>query len=456
MTMDWELFVTLELGDNSYLVASGGEAALIDPQRDAWRFLATAASRQLTLRYVVETHVHNDYLSGALEVRASTGAEIAAPARGNYQFPYRRIEEGAELRIGALRLVAWDTPGHTPEHISWLVYEDGSQEPVAVFSGGSLMVGTVGRTDLLGAEHTESLARSQFGNVRRLLTLPESVQVLPTHGAGSFCGSSTPGGARTTTIGAERHQNVILRMPDEESFVRRQLSGLLDFPTYYRHIGSLNRAGPKVLEALPLLKPLPAEVVAEQIKAAVWVVDGRDRLQFAAAHIPGSLNIELDLTFSTYVGWVIPFNSPLLLVLPQATEPTIKEAVTQLIRIGYERVEGYLDGGIEAWREAGRTLASYPTANIDELCQALQGSQPPQVLDVRQRLEWDAGHIPDSRHIFVGDLPKQLDRLPRDKEVWVLCSTGHRASLAASLLDRARIPVRMVSRGGVPDWLARR
>lgn len=153
---------------------------------------------------------------------------------------------------------------------------------------------------------------------------------------------------------------------------------------------------------------------------------------------------------------MIPFNSPLLLVLPQATEPTIKEAVTQLIRIGYERVEGYLDGGIEAWREAGRTLASYPTANIDELCQALQGSQPPQVLDVRQRLEWDAGHIPDSRHIFVGDLPKQLDRLPRDKEVWVLCSTGHRASLAASLLDRARIPVRMVSRGGVPDWLARR
>jgi glyoxylase-like metal-dependent hydrolase (beta-lactamase superfamily II) len=188
--MRYELFVTPGLGDNSYLLVSGDEAAVIDPQRDAWRFLAVAEAQRLRVRYVLETHVHNDYVSGALEIRAAARAEIAAPARGRYEFPIRAVAEGDELHLGGLRLVAWETPGHTPEHLAWLVYEADQPDPVAAFSGGSLIVGSAGRTDLLGADFTDELTRAQFRSLQRLAGLPRTVRLLPTHGAGSFCTAS--------------------------------------------------------------------------------------------------------------------------------------------------------------------------------------------------------------------------------------------------------------------------
>ncbi len=225
--MDYKLFVTPGLGDNSYLLISGQEAALIDPQRDAWRFLAVAESQKVRLRYALETHVHNDYVTGALEVRAATGAEVAAPARGKYEFPHRPMAEGDELRVGAVRLVAIETPGHTPEHISWLVYEDGASDPMAVFTGGSLIVGSAGRTDLLGHDVADELTRAQFGSVRRLAALPAQVQLLPTHGAGSFCTASVPSMARTSTIGEELAQNPALAPRDVEAFVRSSSAGFV-------------------------------------------------------------------------------------------------------------------------------------------------------------------------------------------------------------------------------------
>jgi glyoxylase-like metal-dependent hydrolase (beta-lactamase superfamily II)/rhodanese-related sulfurtransferase len=455
MPVDYRLFVTPGLGDNSYLLVSGGEAALIDPQRDAWRFTAVAEAERLALRYVLETHVHNDYVTGALEARAATGAEVAAPARGGYRFPHRRMAEGDELRVGAVRLVAMDTPGHTPEHIAWLVWEDGAREPAAVFTGGSLIVGSAGRTDLLGEALAEELTRAQFATVRRLGGLPPHVQLLPTHGAGSFCTASVPSMGRTSTIGEEVARNPALAPRDADAFVRQQLSGLRAYPAYYPHIAPINRQGPGVLGSLPRPPALGAEEVARRLEAGIWVVDARDRHAFAAAHIPGSLNVELDSMFGTYVGWVTPFDSPLVLVLPDPVEAWLREATTQLIRIGYERLEGHLDGGFEAWRSSRRPVRAYPTAGVDDLCHAYLAGQSVRVLDVRQPVEWATGVVPDSRRVHLGDLPAALRSLPRDEELWTACASGHRASIAASLLDRAGLRVRLVAQGGVPEWLAR-
>ncbi len=254
--MDFEIFVTPGLGDNSYLVWSGSEALLVDPQRDVWRFLEVAKRKGLSIRYVLETHVHNDYLTGALAIRAATGAAIAAPARGDYQFPHCGLHEGDEIQVGSLRLVALETPGHTPEHLSYLVFEGAAASPVALFSGGSLIVGSAGRTDLLGESRTEELTRAQYRSLRRLATFPDDVQLLPTHGAGSFCASTAPSLQRTSTIGEERVANPALVAPDEETFLRQQLAGLLAFPTYYRHMAPINRAGPDVLRSLPGSRPL--------------------------------------------------------------------------------------------------------------------------------------------------------------------------------------------------------
>lgn len=453
--MEYKLFVTAGLGDNSYLVVSGDEAFVVDPQRDAWRFLSVAEAQQVSVRYVLETHVHNDYVSGAREIQAATRAEIAAPAMGNYAFPHRRMAEGDELRVGALRIVAIETPGHTPEHTGWIVYEDGVTDPVAVFTGGSLIVGSAGRTDLLGPEMAGELTRAQFRTLRRLGGLPAGVQVLPTHGAGSFCTSIVPAMERTTTIGAELGRNLALAAPTEEAFIHQQLRGLLAYPAYYPYMAPINRRGPQVLSSLPRLAALSPEDVVHRVRAGAWVIDGRDRLPFAEAHMPDALNIELDSTFGTYVGWVTPFNCSIVLVLPEPVEEAAAEAVTQLLRIGYERIDGYVAGGLDAWHASGQPIRSYATASVDDLCRAYLAGQPLHVLDVRQQQEWEAGHVPDSLHIFIGDLPKQLHRIPREKEMWTACASGHRAALAASLLDRAGIPVRLVARGGVPEWLAR-
>jgi glyoxylase-like metal-dependent hydrolase (beta-lactamase superfamily II)/rhodanese-related sulfurtransferase len=450
--MDVEVFVTDGLGDNSYLVRSGEEAVLVDPQRDAWRFLAAAEAKGARIGAVLETHVHNDYVSGAQEVRAATGAEIVAPAMGGYRFPHRPAAEGEEVRVGDLRLVAMATPGHTPEHLAWLAHEGQATTPRAVFTGGSLLVGSAGRTDLLGPQLVGELAHAQFGSIRRLAALPDEVEVLPTHGAGSFCVAAMPATRRTTTIGQERRENLLFRAADEDAFGEELRAEPMAWPTYYRHMAPINRAGPAVLGRLPSVPAVPPNVLADRAQAGAWVVDGRDRDSFAAGHIPGSVNIELNVGFASYVGWMLPFDAPLLLVLPDPQDRFLREATTQLLRIGWTRLAGYLAGGLDAWRAGGGELRAYPTGTVAELCDARLRGEAPRVLDVRQELEWAWGTIPGSEQVFVADLPGRLDSLPRDGEVWVICSNGHRASIAASLLDRADIPVRLVGSGSVTQW----
>lgn len=450
--MDLDVFVTPGLGDNSYLLRSGDEAALVDPQRDAWRFLAAADRLGVRVRYVLETHVHYDYVSGAQEVRTATGAELVLPARGAYEFAHRPADEGEELALGDLRLVALATPGHTPEHIAWEAYRAGADSPDALFSGGSLLVGSAGRTDLLGPEHTEGLTRSQFETMRRLAELPDDVEVLPTHGAGSFCVAAMPATTPTSTMKDERRRNLLLRATDLADFTAEMSGELMTYPAYYARMAPINRAGAPVLGRLPSPPEVTPAAVEDALRRGVWVVDGRDRDAFAAGHIPGSVNIELNSGFASYVGWMLPFDAPLLLVLPEPEGSSLAEAMTQLVRIGWSSVQGYLPDGVDRWVHEGRAVSSYDVVSAEDLCAAHQRGERPYVLDVRQELEWGWGTVPDSRLVFVADVPRRLDEMPRDEPVWIICSNGHRASVAASWLDRAGVPVRLVGTGGVGEW----
>lgn len=451
LASDLSLVVTPGLGDSSYLLSSGDEAVLVDPQRDAARLLRVAEARGVRVRSVLETHVHNDYVSGAAEVRSATGAEIVGPARAGYTFAFRPVDEGDEVRVGDLRLVALATPGHTPEHTAYAVLAPDSEDPAAVFTGGSLIVGSAGRTDLLGAERAEGLARDQYRSLRRFAAIPDGALLLPTHGAGSFCASGPPQEDRTSTFERERASNPAMRAPDEETFVREQLTGLLAFPTYYAHMAPINRAGPEVLGAVPMPPPRSPEDLEARVAAGARLVDAREGAAFARAHVPGSLNVPLEDSFASYVGWLVPFGTPVVLVAPDAEARS--EASTQLFRIGYE-VRGYLDGDVDAWSGSGRPTSSYPVASVADLVAEVR-DEPGRVLDVRQRGEWDAGHLPGSRHCFVGDVPARLPELVGGGEIVVACASGYRSAMAASLLHAAGARVRLVARGGVPNALRR-
>jgi len=450
--MDLDVFVTPGLGDNSFLLRSGDEAVIVDPQRDAWRFLAAADVLGSRIRAVLETHVHNDYVSGAHEVRSATGAELVLPAGGRYAFPHRTAGEGDEVNVGDLRLIAMATPGHTPEHLAWLVHPAGEATPQAVFSGGSLLVGSVGRTDLLGPTHTDELTRAQYASIARLAALPEDVQVLPTHGAGSFCVATVPATRPTSSIRDEQRRNPLVRASGLAMFSTELSGELMAYPAYYAQMAPINRAGPPVLGRLPKPPTLTPSQVEEVQRRGAWVIDGRDRDAYAAAHLPGSLNVELNSGFASYVGWMLPFDTPILLVLPEPEDVSLADATTQLVRIGWSQVTGYLPGGVRPWRAHGGELAAYDTVGVEDLCQAQRRGEHPVVLDVRQELEWGWGRIPDSHRIFVADLPGRLDELPRTEPVWVICSNGHRASIAASLLAREGITPRLIGTGGVGEW----
>jgi rhodanese-related sulfurtransferase len=344
--------------------------------------------------------------------------------------------------------VALAAPGHTFDHTAYLLRDGASQAAAGLFSGGSLIVGSAGRTDLLGADRTDELTRLQFRTMRRLAALPDDLALLPTHGAGSFCATTRPSRDRTSTIGAERGSNPALRATDESEFVEQQLSGLLRYPDYYAHMAPINRAGPDVFGDVPLPPPMSPDDVEVLIAGGGWIVDARDGASFAEAHAPGSLNVPLEESFASYVGWLLPFGATIALLVPD--DASLVEASTQLFRIGFGPVAGRLEGGIEAWRASGRELASYPTVEIGNLMAELARGDAPDVVDVRQRSEWDAGHLDGSRHVFVADVPSRVREIDRGREVTVVCASGYRSAMAASLLHRAGVPIRLVPRRGVP------
>jgi hydroxyacylglutathione hydrolase len=421
---------TSSLGDRSYVVV-GNYAAVFDPQRDIDRVLEIAEARRVAVTHVFETHLHNDYVTGGYELAQRTGAAYVLPQGAAVRFDHVTAADGDEFRLGGgIAVRAMHTPGHTPHHLSYLVVDHG--EPAAVFTGGSLLYGTVGRTDLISDADTERLTREQFRSVRRLAQeLPGVVSVHPTHGFGSFCSSSASSGADSSTIAEERRTNIALTAGDESRFVDELLAGLAAYPRYYAHMAALNAGGPGPIDLSPPSPVDPAEI-RRRTHAGEWVVDLRERHAFAQAHLAGTVNVEIGDSFITYLGWTIRWGTPVTLVGDTAEE--VAEAQRQLARIGIDRPAGAATGGLDRWAQGG-DIRAYRSATFADL--AAERSDGLVVLDVRRDDEWAESHIDGALHIPLDQLEDRMDEVPPDRQVWAHCASGFRASIAASLLDRA-------------------
>lgn len=424
--------VTIEtagLGDRSYLAHDGEWAVVIDPQRDFDRVLAVADAEGVRITHVFETHIHNDYLTGGLALSAAVDAVYVVAAEDDVAFARTPAEEGTRFDTGRLTVTALSTPGHTPHHLSYALAEDGG-EPVAVFTGGSMLFGAVGRTDLIGTDLTDELTRKQYQSVRRLARdLPAAADVHPTHGFGSFCSATQTSGTEST-IGEERTANIAVMTDDEDAFVEQLIAGLGAYPRYYAHMGPANAEGPEVPDLAP---PTSVDTTAlrQRIDAGEWIVDLRKRRAFAKDHVTGTISVELGDSFVTFLGWTIPWGTPLTLIGDDAAE--VADAQRQLVRIGIDGLAGAATGSVESLA-AGRT-SSYPVTDFEGLGTVL-GRDDLVVLDVRRPDEWDKGHLADAVHIPFWELEARVDELP-DGEVWVHCASGFRASISASILDRA-------------------
>ena len=427
---------TTSLGDRSYVVTDGTVAAVIDPQRDIDRVLDVAADRGVEITHVFETHVHNDYITGGYQLARSTGAAYHLHADDEVTFDRVAVADGDVVHVGAMTVRAVHTPGHTPTHLSYVVSADG--DDVAVFTGGSMLYGTVGRTDLISRAMADELTRQQHRSVRRLADLlDDDVAVMPTHGFGSFCSSAVVDAGDTSTIGDERKQNLALTLTDEDDFVERLLSGLDAYPRYYVYMAPRNRLGPEPIDLSPPAPADPAEIRA-RIHSGEWVVDLRDRTVFAADFLQGTVNIGLDDSFSTYLGWLIPWNMPVTLV--GDTGDDIADAQRQLVRIGIERPAAAADGGIDAFAGGGRRR-SYRVVDFADVADLGSDHDRPTILDVRRYDEWSESSVTGATHVPLHELDRRMSEGPGG-EVWVHCRSGYRASIAASLLARAgRDPV---------------
>jgi len=447
-----ETFVDEDLGNSAYLVGSrtAKVAALIDPLRDADRYIATARDLGVRITHVLDTHLHNDFVSGSLEVAAHTGAVVGASAEADVEFDHQDLREGDRIPIGDVAIAVMGTPGHTPEHIAFTLLAPKSGAPLALFSGGALIVGGAARTDLLGHDLTEPLARRLYHTIHdKLLALPDAVSVYPTHGAGSFCAAPAVA-ERTTTIGLERAGNPLCQPQTEDEFVVHALEGLPSYPVYFRELRPINRRGPRLLGGLPALEPLSPAQVKDWVDGGRAVLDVRPARAFVEAHIPGAYGIALSAPIVTWAGWLIPFGTPLVLVSRGAEEHA--EAVRQLIRIGYDDLRGYLDGGMGAWRSAGLPVERVPTVTATDLHARLAVGPAPVVLDVRSDGEWEDGHIPGAIHIENGRLPYDDLTLPKDGPVVVHCGMRNRAAAGVSVLARRGYRNLMVMDGGFTAW----
>jgi hydroxyacylglutathione hydrolase len=431
------------LGNSSYVVDLGdGSALVVDPARDAERYLAEADRRDLRITRAAETHLHADFVSGSREL-AARGAQVVAARSAGLEHPHHGLGAGEELDLGGLTLVALATPGHTPEHLAYLL-RDG-RRPVALFSGGSLLVGAVARTDLISPEQTEDLARSLWRSIQeQVLSLPDNLPVYPTHGAGSFC-SVAPGGERVTTIGRERSSNPLLAAPDEDAFVARLLAGFGTFPPYFLELREVNRRGPRVYRERPTLSPLDVSAVAGLVAGGTVVVDVRPVEAFAAGHIPGSLSIPLRPQFASWLGWLIGRDEEVVFVLDADQDRA--ELVRQCLAIGYERLAGELTGGLVSWRSKGNPVATVSLV--------LPAETVGTVVDVRQHNEFSSGHVPGAISMELGDTAEQGSMLPAGP-LTVMCGHGERAMSAASILVAEGRTDVSVLLGGPADVVAAR
>ncbi|MER5475911.1 MBL fold metallo-hydrolase [Streptomyces sp. NPDC002734] len=417
------------LGNRHYLAGGRRAAVAVDPPRDIDQVLAAAARRGVRITHVVETHLHNDYVTGGLELARITGAVYLVPAGANVSFARTPVADGDAVTVeDGLELRAVATPGHTPHHTAYVLAEQGA--PVAAFTGGSLLIGTVGRPDLVEPRLTEQLARAQHASAHRLAAeLPDETAVLPTHGFGSFCSSAQAEG-ENTTIGREKNANTALTT-DVDTFVAELLAGLEDVPAYYAHMGPANAEGPAPVDLTPPAVADAAEIAA-RLAAGEWVVDLRNRVAFAEGHVAGSFNFDAEGKIATYLAWMIPWGKPVTLLAESPEQ--LAAAQRELVRVGIDRPAAAATGSPREWVPEGAELATFPRSTFAGLAE--EDTDGIVVLDVRRDSERAGGHVEGSIHIPIHELHKRLDEVPAGT-VWVHCAGGLRAGIAASLLDAA-------------------
>jgi hydroxyacylglutathione hydrolase len=441
MTVDLVPVVDDGLGNTTWLLGLGdGRALVVDASRDLRAVHAAAARRGWTVAYAADTHLHADFVTGAVDL-AADGAELLASAAGGRAYGHHGLHDGDEVDLGGLTLRALVTPGHTDEHLAYLVLD--GDRPLGVFTGGSLIVGAAARTDLVDPDRTEELARAQHASLRRLAELPDDVQVWPTHGAGSFC-AAPPGAARSSTIGRERTSNPLLAAPDADTFVTRLLAGLGTYPTYFGRLSEVNRRGPAPLPDDATLSALTVDDVVASRAAGAEVIDVRRPEAYAAGHVEGALSDTLRPVFATWLGWVVPDPAtPLVIVRDADQDP--EEIVWQARKVGYDALVGELAGGMVAWAEAGQPVSTVDLLTTDHL----DPRDPLTVVDVRQEREYAGGHLPGAHNVELGALAAAA--LPPGPVV-TMCGHGERAATAASVLERAGRRDVAIALGGPDDW----
>ncbi|HEU4889600.1 MAG TPA: rhodanese-like domain-containing protein [Thermoanaerobaculia bacterium] len=453
--MEFKQFYLGCLAHASYLIGSEGEAAVVDPQRDVQQYIDEAAARGLAIRYVIETHLHADFVSGHRELAARTGAEIVFGHRAGAEFPHRAVQDGEELRIGKVVLRALETPGHTPEGISWLVTDSAvSDRPSKVLTGDTLFIGDVGRPDLAGSKGYSpgQMAAMLYDSIHgKLLTLDDAVEVFPAHGAGSACGRNISK-ETSSTIGQQRLTNYALRPMTKDEFIEMMTSDLPAAPRYFSMDAEINRRGAGMLSEIAAA-PLTPDEANQLVQQGAMVLDVRESAAFANGHVPGSLNIGLKGNYASWSGNLIQPSDRLILVAGGKGE--IDEAVMRLARVGLENVAGYLEGGIAAWKAAGLRVATLPQLSVDELHAQLQADDGKlQVVDVRAEREYVGGHLPGAKNVPLPELESRLAReLDPSRPTAVVCAGGYRSSAAASLLQRHGFAQLYDIIGGTSAWV---
>lgn len=455
-----ERFEDKGLAQYAYAIGcpGAGKMAVIDPRRDIDVFIDYAKAQGLEIAFVLETHIHADFASGARELAERTGAELwlsdyDTGETFEVQFPHRPMRDGDTVAFGAVKIQAMHTPGHTPEHLSFLVYDTNrsADVPMLFLTGDFLFVGSLGRPDLLGEDAKRALAHRQYQSVQRLRDLPDGLEIHPAHGAGSMCGAGI-GGRPVSTLGYERIANPFLdpRLT-EAQFVETLLATVPPFPEYYKRMKRVNAEGPRVLGGLPGMTPMPVERFKQAVDAGAVVIDLRDQLGFGAGHIPGAFGIGAGEKVSMWASWVVPYDTPILLVSGGASAD-VELAVRNLVRVGLDTVEGYLDGGMTAWIEAGLPLRETPQITPRDLSARLaQGTI--QLLDVREDNEWAEGHAAGATHIIAGHVGAKLSQVPNGtRPLAVMCGSGYRSTVAASVLERAGRDDVVNVTGGMTAW----
>jgi hydroxyacylglutathione hydrolase len=450
MSLVFEQLLAQELGDASYLIGddSARVAAVVDPQVDVEQYVELARKHGLAIRYVVQTHIHEDFLSGAVALADATGgAEVCVGGHDapRYGYPHRLVRDGEVLELGSVLLTVRHTPGHTPEHISLLVSKAAEKDaPFAVLSGGSLLVEAAGRTDLLGPGHEDELTRSQFHTLLDFyLGLADGVLVYPTHVHGSPCGAAI-GDKLCSSIGYERLHNALLQHRDEQSFRQAALSNLPPKPGYYPRLKERNTSSPARATGPASIPALPPSEFKKALEASNGaLVDTRHMLAFGGRHIRGAMNIGASGPLSIQAGWMLDADEELLLVLE--SDGQLAQVLKEFARTGFDRFAGYLAGGMTAWASGGYEIETLAQLHVKDLAARLSPPGERSILDVRSPQEWEKGHVPGARHLFLPDLPGALGTLDKSKPLAVYCDTGYRASIAASLLqahgfDAANVP----------------